>query len=365
MRKTTIILLFILFVFSLNAIEFNLAHYFSLSGRVYEENIIQSYLVRTRYQPDLSLTFWQKDFYKLDMQQIVDFALKFDEQKSGNNKDFNLEISAEMYRSWLRYSAEQYEIRLGLQQLNFGTATIHRPLKWFDNIDPQDSSKKSEGVYALLGKKYFLNNANLWFWLLKQDALKSENLFEYITKDVEFGGRIQYPFQYCEAGFSAHHGKSDAFNSETKLGLDLRWDMAIGFWVESSLNIYTDRNDKYYSRLFALGGDYTLGIGNGIYCLLEHLYFSNMETELFEPADRSAATSLLLSYPLGLFDSVKSIITYNWLSEVEYYYFSYNRNYNYLSIYLKLYLNPYSDEVSTIEGFDEGKSIELMLETTF
>ena len=365
MRKTAIILFLILFVISLNAIEFNLAHYLSLSGRVYEEDIIQSYLARTRYQPDLSLTFWQKDFCKLDMQQIADFALQFNEQKSENNKDFNLDISAGMYRSWLRYSAEQYEIRLGLQQINFGTATIHRPLKWFDNIDPRDSRKKTDGVYALLGKKYFLNNANLWFWLLKPDDLKSENLFEYISENVEIGGRIQYPFQYCEAGFSVHHSNSEVFESETKIGLDLRWDMAIGFWVESSLNIYNDRNDKFYSRLFMLGGDYTLGIGNGIYCLMEHLYFSNMETELLEPADRSAATSLLLSYPLGLFDSVKSIISYNWLSEVESYYLSYNKSYNYLSIYLNLYLNPYSDEVSTIEGFDEGKSIELMLETKF
>jgi hypothetical protein len=362
--KISIILLFVLPVFSLNAFEWNLSHRITASGKIDEaEN--QQFCIAGQYQPDLSLTFWQKDFKKFDSQQIIDLSLHFFAEEQYSGTQYNLDFFESMYRSWLRYSGEQYEIRLGLQQLNFGTATIHRSLKWFDNIDPRDSNNQTEGVYALLGKKYFLNNANLWFWLLKPDAPVLNKFFDYVSRKVEFGGRVQYPFQYCEAGFSAHHGKSDTFDSETKLGLDLRWDMAIGFWLESSLNIYKNSDDKLYSRLLVLGGDYTLGIGSGIYCLAEHLYYSNPETELMEPADRSGASSLLLSYPVSMFDSIKGIISYNWRADVEYYHLSYNRNYDYLSIYLNINFDFNNDVAPNIAETSNARSIELMLETKF
>jgi hypothetical protein len=68
------------------------------------------------------------------------------------------------YRLWMRYSTDQLELRLGLQKINFGSASILRPLMWFDQMDPRDPLHLTVGVWAFLGRYYFLNNANIWLW---------------------------------------------------------------------------------------------------------------------------------------------------------------------------------------------------------
>ena len=52
------------------------------------------------------------------------------------------------YRLWARYSSPQFEFRLGLQKINFGAASLLRPLMWFDQIDPaiQSSSPMASGA---------------------------------------------------------------------------------------------------------------------------------------------------------------------------------------------------------------------------
>ncbi|MCK5209464.1 MAG: hypothetical protein KAQ79_15625, partial [Cyclobacteriaceae bacterium] len=52
------------------------------------------------------------------------------------------------YRIWARYSTEQLELRAGLQKIDFGTATMLRALRWFDQIDPRDPLRLTEGVWA-------------------------------------------------------------------------------------------------------------------------------------------------------------------------------------------------------------------------
>ena len=79
-----------------------------------------------------------------------------------NNWTYNTDQSGiKPYRASLRVSSEQWEIRAGLQKISFGSATLLRPLMWFDGIDPRDPLKLTDGVYGLLGRYYFLNNANI------------------------------------------------------------------------------------------------------------------------------------------------------------------------------------------------------------
>ena len=54
----------------------------------------------------------------------------------------------------------------GLQKINFGSAVLLRPLMWFDSLDPRDPLQLTDGVYAVLLRYYFPNNANLWAWAL-------------------------------------------------------------------------------------------------------------------------------------------------------------------------------------------------------
>ncbi len=70
-------------------------------------------------------------------------------------KDFHNQSSGSdinTYRLWTRIAADRYEIRTGLQKINFGSATLLRPLRWFDSVDPRDPLKLTDGVNALLGR---------------------------------------------------------------------------------------------------------------------------------------------------------------------------------------------------------------------
>jgi len=71
------------------------------------------------------------------------------------------------YRLWVRYSTEHLELRTGLQKISFGSATLLRPLMWFDQLDPRDPLQLTDGVWGMLGRYYFPNNANLWLWGLE------------------------------------------------------------------------------------------------------------------------------------------------------------------------------------------------------
>ena len=50
--------------------------------------------------------------------------------------------------AWLRLSTSRFEARVGLQKINFGSATLFRPLMWFDSLDPRDPLQITDGVYA-------------------------------------------------------------------------------------------------------------------------------------------------------------------------------------------------------------------------
>ncbi|MDP8203244.1 MAG: hypothetical protein P9L95_01785 [Candidatus Tenebribacter mawsonii] len=356
MKKTITLFIFTLFITSINCIEIDLNHYILSTTTLSDDHEFESSLL---YRPELGLELFRHDNIVVDSEISYDFNLSC--------KNSELELSSKLYRSWLRCSSSQTELRVGLQKINFGPAQILRSLQWFDSINPKDISQTTEGVKALLGRYYFVNNANIWLWGVWGNRNETSfDKFFHEEDNLEFGGRIQYPFQYCEAGFSVHHSPTvlQSFDNETKYGIDLRWDMTLGFWIESCLNVYNRLEQNNYSRLLSLGTDYTFGIGNGIYSLFEHQYFSEVQEDIWKPTDRSGASSLLISYPLGMFDSVRSILTYNWQPELYNWFLSYNRNYDYLSIYLNLFWNSDQNNSQNIDK-ESGASVQLMLETKF
>ena len=261
---------FIVFIsVQVNCIEWNVTHHIASTATLYDE--LNKLEFELNYKPELVVDLFQLNDNIIDTEFSYNLNLSY---KNTNDSDFK--ITGELYRGWLSYSTSQSELRVGLQKINFGPAQILRSLQWFDNINPHDPTKTTEGVKAILGRYYFINNANIWFWGIWGDRNETSfSKFFYEEDNLEFGGRIQYPFKYCEAGFSTHHSSTDllVFNTETKYGLDLRWNLALGFWIESCINVYENLEDKSYSRLSTVGTDYTIEIGNGIYCLFEHQYF--------------------------------------------------------------------------------------------
>lgn len=280
------------------------------------------------------------------------------------------------YRLWMRYSADQFELRLGLQKINFGSASILRPLMWFDRMDPRDPLHLTDGVWALLARYYFLNNANIWLWSLYGNDDPSG--WELIPSNInipEFGGRIQVPVPKGEAAFSYHHRTADnsgmnGFDQswekipEDRFGFDAKWDFMAGFWFEGSWTRKgKDLGPLTNQEIFNAGIDYTFGLGNGLYMAYEHLLFSYDENP-FEFENMNSFSLLTATYTLNLFDKISAIVYYNWTENKIYNYFTWQKQFDKIILYVMGYWNP--EEYNNIpaqtisQNMYAGKGIQLM-----
>jgi hypothetical protein len=215
-----------------------------------------------RYQPTISLAKDLGQQWKLDSELSLDMHAS---AAAPEWKSLDIARVIKPYRLWLRLSSSRFEARLGLQKINFGSATVLRPLMWFDRIDSRDPLQLSYGVYGLLLRYYFKDNANIWLWGLygNQDTKGWET---QATADhvPEFGGRFQAPLLSGEVGLTFHHRCFDpgndpasALNTEERFALDGKWDLGIGLWTEVAF-ICQDEPVAAFSwrRSVVLGIDY-------------------------------------------------------------------------------------------------------------
>ncbi|MDA3930893.1 MAG: hypothetical protein PF541_18240 [Prolixibacteraceae bacterium] len=280
------------------------------------------------------------------------------------------------YRLWARYSSPQLEIRAGLQKINFGSASMLRPLMWFDQIDPRDPLKLTDGVWGILGRYYFLNNANVWLWgLYGNKNTKGWEMSKTAKGMPEFGGRIQIPIPLGEAAFSYHHRTANVQNPwmsvisesnipENRLGFDVRLDWVVGCWVEASW-IKKEADLGFYNNqeVLNVGMDYTLGIGSGIYIAFEQLLMAYDE-KAFAFTNPVSFSLLSMSYPLGMFDNLNAIVYYDWKNSNAYNFVNYQHQFNNISMYVMGYWNPENYNIPTQGGSTNlfgGKGIQLML----
>jgi hypothetical protein len=280
------------------------------------------------------------------------------------------------YRIWARYSSRQFELRLGLQKINFGSASILRPLMWFDRIDPRDPLQLTDGVWGVLARYYFLNNANFWFWgLYGNKNLKGWETFPTSKKRPEFGGRFQFPLPYGEAGMSYHHRLADArllnegsseleYVPENRFGIDAKFDMVVGWWLEGSWSRYGEELGMYSNQeILNLGIDYTFGVGNGLTLILEQL-FASYDEKAFAFDEPLTFSLLNIAYPIGIFDQLNAIIYYDWTHQKIYNFLNWQKQFNRFTFYLMGYINPKEYYIPT-QGSEEmlyaGSGIQVML----
>jgi hypothetical protein len=287
------------------------------------------------------------------------------------------------YRLWLRYSTSNFEIRAGLQKINFGSSNILRPLMWFDRMDFRDPLMLTDGVYALLGRYYFNNNANIWLWgLYGNDRTKGWEAAPSLEDIPEYGGRLQLPLPGGEFALSYHHreadytvlaaqvpGLTDTRFSEQQFAADGKWDIGPGIWFEvvgklnDKENPLTTRWESYVS----IGMDYTFGIGKGLNVSTEYFRYENHPESNEIKAKRNFST-LSMGYPIGLSHNISGLVYYNWDTQDWYRFINLQLKYDYLTIYLMTFWNPdeallYSDG----EGGNSfaGKGFQLMLVLDF
>lgn len=245
--------------------------------------------------------------------------------KSNGNIDF--------YRIWARYSYKQTEIKIGLQELKFGSSRLFRPLMWFDSDDPRDLQHLTRGVWGGVFRHNFTNSVNVWLWgLAGNTQLKGwESTKTAGSIQPEGGARIEYLFSFGHVGLMYNYRKVKANytidnttqvtdkSPENRIGFDFRANTtAVNLWLDASL---TNAKDLVYSTknkaLFTLGAEHTFDIGKGLNAVLEHTLYS-LDEKAFGFENVYHATALSLSYPFFWESTISATGYYHWKGLKEY-----------------------------------------------
>lgn len=311
------------------------------------------------------------------MERKIDFEFSANINGSFGLNPFdsiNADGNIKPYRLWGRFSTNQLEIRIGLQKINFGSASMLRPLMWFDQVDPRDPLQLTDGVWGLLGRYYFLNNVNIWLWgLYGNDGPKTWEIGQTTRKTPEFGGRVQLPVPLGETALSFHHRKADLRDldypelekvPENRYGFDGKWDLGVGLWLETSW-IQKQRKAGQFTnqQIINFGTDYTFGIGNGINIIYEQLLYS-FDEKAFAFKKNIFFSGTSISYPLGILDNLSAIIYYDWTKNNFYNFINWQHQFNRFTFYLMAFSNPETFQLpqqSEAGLLFSGQGLQLMI----
>ncbi|MEP2056488.1 MAG: hypothetical protein ABJJ05_01695 [Maribacter litoralis] len=354
-----VILFFLIAVqsYSQNSVEFD--GQLSVFGNFSPNNDLDVQ-IGARYIPELEYNFQLDSTSNLDFQASLNLDVNtafspFYKSKEDGNLD--------PYRVWARYSTQQFEIRAGLQKIDFGSATMLRPLQWFNQIDPRDPLALTNGVYGLLSRYYFANNANVWVWVLyRNERTRGFDALKTYDKKPEYGGRVQFPVPKGELGLSYHHRTTDPSEllgtmfhkqiAENKFGIDGKWDVEIGLWFEAT---YSHKSEDIgiltNQTLLNFGVDYTLNIGNGLGIVVEHLVTS-YDAKAFKFENNTNITAVNATYPLAMYDNLSTVIYHDWASNKASLFVTYEHQFKRLTGYVMAYYNP-----ETQQGFQENELV--------
>ena len=343
-------------------------------GVTFDDNI--SWQAGARYIPTLSPAI------QLNKKSKIDAELSFNAYGNLLFSGFKFDTAnyaLKPYRLWLRYSTSRLEIRAGLQKISFGSSNVLRPLMWFDKMDFRDPLLLTDGVYSLLGRYYFTNNANIWLWsLYSNNKVKGWETAPSLQDVPEYGGRLQLPLFKGEFAASYHHRDADfsAFSAglplpsesrytEQMFALDGKWDIGPGIWFEyvgkmnEKDNPFAGRWETYYN----LGADYTFLIGSGVNIATEFFHYSNNHDNADLAIKRNIST-LSVSYPLRPSHNLSGLLYYNWDTREWYRILNLQLKYDYFSFYFIGYWNP---DDAALYGSSEnnstftGKGLRVMI----
>ena len=292
-------------------------------------------------------------------------------------EDIEWDGQVDLYRLWGRISTSRFEARIGLQKVNFGSASLLRALMWFDSIDPRDPLQLTNGVYGLLLRYYFLNNTNIWIWgLFGNDNLKGWDFWPTRKNSAEFGGRVQLPLGNGEGAFTYHHRTVDpgkgpyavtdhggAAFPEDRYAVDGKWDLGIGIWFEGVLIHQRTDLAAPWQRAVNIGLDYTFGVGNGLHVMTES-FFAVTSDRVFGPGEGVSLTALSLGYPLGILDNLSCMLYYDWRAKNLYSFVHFSRTYDRWTINLIGFWNPENFLIhpnSPENSLYAGKGFQIMV----
>jgi hypothetical protein len=318
-------LILILAIGPLNGEEFRISfkNSFVLQGiRPWGVNV-PDVIAGLAWRPELFGEYFPATDWRLSAEVSMDNRLDM----TFNNSESTQDLTLALYRAWTAASWKNTEVKAGLQHIRMGTAQIYRPLQWFDDITPASFLQLSQGVKAITLTHYFPNpEIRLWAMPVIGETIHVE-FYPLREGSWELGGRVglQNPLGETGLSFNRREWEVPSYSddkTEYQIGLDHRVDGFMGAWLEADISIldniacYDEGGvpDCKYWGAATLGGDYTFGIGNGLYALAEInmpwallMPYIDDETSNFYNDWRGA---LLLTYPLGVLDGLQLLCSY-------------------------------------------------------
>ena len=266
-------------------IQFNIASdilSINTSGQFWSTGYHNSHIMDNPYNMELGYIPKISSFHMMGDNSMIDFEYAQYIFKNHNNYDDNKVISNK-YRSWIRFSNDNLDLRIGLQKITFGTASFLRPLAWFDSLDFKFTTGQTDGVESLRLIFSPSNSLAIWLWSIDDNASNNS-----------YGARVELSNTIGDWGFTYYQDSGDSFlfSENNRLGIDYRYDGNFGFWIEGCYFDFTNIDDSIF---LTLGFDYTLPISNGLLISAETMF---SEIDLLNVIEKQTYTVLHLSLPI-------------------------------------------------------------------
>jgi len=326
----------------------------SYNGQLWSDTNIDSKLSNVGYIPTFSFEKNIIDNKYLDFE----FSRKF--IYDSNDKVF----LNDNYRSWIRYSDNNMDARLGLQKISFGNAIILRPLNWFDSIDFRNTSGQTDGLNALRLQFYPNLTQSVWLWCVDQGDISCGGRFEFfntygsfaITYHYDMNNELHEIFQIpqiideqqlfeeienSEELLQSIYEKIFYRRKNKRIGLEYRYDGNVGMWFDGSIISFNNSDYNSYN-IITVGIDYTIPIYNGLLLMTETMKTSNVYPDIPELDLHSdmISTALMVSTPVGLLNNLMYVSIKSWKSKDKFNFIRWSTTLDYLSLSCMLSVNP-------------------------
>lgn len=298
-----------------------------------------------------------------------EFSVKLMGSAVRTNQQDDFHGVLEPYRAWVRLSSKQFELRLGLQKINFGSANSVRPLMWFDKLDPRDPLQLTPGTWSGLFRYYFLNNANLWVWtIFDREPSQGWYYFSEEAKFPEMGSRFQMPLKKGEIALSYNFREArpvQAYMHQHFFGFDAKFNYLVSFWLEGTHEyVPLLLSEKPMTiDLWNLGVDYTFGIGSGLLVSYEMIYYADQERQP-GTSNQSFLSLFSASTAITPFDRIYGLVYWSHQANVAFPFLSYQHQFDTWSANVLAYWNPKNAAIPSMSNDYNsflGKGIQLML----
>jgi hypothetical protein len=196
-----------------------------------------------------------------------------------------------LYRAWVRYEADRWELTLGRQRIALGRGRLWNPTDLFNPIFPlaiegdQRIGQDAAVVRAQLG--HGLRAAGIWAPQDDQDDHKAAMRLELHRRAIDAALMV------------------GTFQGERVFGADMAASVrGAAFRAEAT---YSDTDEIGWIWQVVTSVDYNFDVGTGLYFLVEHLYNENLCEDLFGEA--VCAGNLAAAAAVGLAQASTDRIT--------------------------------------------------------